>query len=374
MSNFGLSIPAIRGMQGGRVFYVTNLPNAFLANMLSKAQPAVESSQRALDPKHAAAIADYIKENQKEYVMGALTYAMDRDGRFISLDSDSSDGFSIGKLQVPLDAVFNSLDGQHRREAIISTAAEYPGINQDSTAVLIYVEPDLIAKKQMFSDMNSTPKKVSNSLNVAFNNRDPFARVAKEIVRKHELLIGKVEEQAPRVKPESDMFFSLSSIQDTMKKLFVGSAGRVKDLASFDDKKIAERGTDFFNILRKARSEYGAAAKSHEDLVRLRTETILFSSTTLRAVAGAVYKAAQYYEVSDLKSIESKLVQKLSVIDFTVHSPLFIESGFIAEGSSTPSARNQEVISATNAIYEQLKDGTGKESDAESRKNRRIIK
>ena len=371
MSNFGLSIPAIRGMQGGRVFYVTNLPNAFLANMLSKAQPAVESSQRAIDPRHVEAISDYIKENQREYVMGALTYAMDRDGKFISLEDNSGDGFAVGKLQIPLDAVFNSLDGQHRREAIISTANDYPDINQDSTAVLIYVEPDLTAKKQMFSDMNSTPKKVSNSLNIAFNNRDPFARAAKSIVRNHSMLIGKVEELAPRVKPESDKFFSLSSIQDTLKKLFVGSAGRVKDLASFDDDAIEERGKEFFDILKKSRSEYAVAANSRDSLVTFRTETILFSSTTLRAIAGAVYKAMQYYEVSNLKSIEAILTQKLSVIDFTVHSRLFIESGFISEGSSTPSARNQEVISATKAIYEHLQDGTGRETDSQIRRNLR---
>ena len=43
------------------------------------------------------------------------------------------------------------------------------------------------------------------------------------------------------------------------------------------------------------------------------------------------------------------------------NSKLFIESGFISAGSPTPSARNQEVISATNAIYNSLKDGTGEE-------------
>jgi hypothetical protein len=36
-------------------------------------------------------------------------------------------------------------------------------------------------------------------------------------------------------------------------------------------------------------------------------------------------------------------------------------SGFIARGSSTPSARNQEIVAAIRAVTEKMKDGTGEE-------------
>jgi hypothetical protein len=78
-------------------------------------------------------------------------------------------------------------------------------------------------------------------------------------------------------------------------------------------------------------------------------------------LAGAVYKATVYYRNQDVYKVHDKLVNGISKIDFTVNSELFITANFIAKGSSTPSARNQEVIMATNAIYKSLQDGSGEE-------------
>jgi hypothetical protein len=51
--NFGINVPAIRGKQGKRTFYVTNLPNEFLRNIFKDVKPAAEQSQRPLDPRHS---------------------------------------------------------------------------------------------------------------------------------------------------------------------------------------------------------------------------------------------------------------------------------------------------------------------------------
>ena len=170
-----------------------------------------------------------------------------------------------------------------------------------------------------------------------------------------------MEQLAPRVKADSSDFFSLSSIQDTLKKLYVGTGGRVKDSSSMTDEDIVERGSDFFDVLLKARPEYSEAQRSQSALLKYRTSTILFSSTTLRALAGAVYKATLYYGEQSGRTIQDKLVTAISKVDFTVNSKLFINAGFISAGSPTPSARNQEVIAATNAIYKSLQDGSGEE-------------
>lgn len=359
MNDFGVKLPAIRGKQGGRTFYVTNLPNQVFETFLKGVESAVERTQRPLDPRHADQIAEYLKANPNEYVVGALTFAVDREVPFTAMGDNSFGGFDLGTISLSLNTKFHSLDGQHRREAIMQVQRENEKIAGDSTAVIFYVEPDLHRKRQMFSDMNSTSKKVSKSLNISFDNRDPFARAAKEIIGMHPLLKGRVEQLAPRVKGDSTDFFSLSSIQDALKKLFVGTGGRVKDPTSITDQQILERGMDFFSILLKARGEYSEAQKSKAVLDRYRATTILFSSTTLRALAGAVYKASLYYSGQKPIQIHDKLVERIHKLDFTVNSDLFVKSGFISAGSATPSARNQEVIAATNAIYEFLKDGTG---------------
>lgn len=363
MNNFGpgITLPAIKGKQGGRTFYVTNLPNAVFESFLKGVESAVEQTQRPLDLRHADQIAEYIKSNPNEYVIGALTFAVDREVPFTKMGEQDFGGFDLGTISLSLSTKFHSLDGQHRREAIMQVQREMQEVGSDSTAVIFYVEPDLSKKRQMFSDMNSTSKKVSKSLNVSFDNRDPFARAAKLLITQHTMLIDRVEQLAPRVKADSQDFFSLSSIQDALKKLFVGTGGRVKDASTISDEQIVSRGSDFFTILEKARPEFEDAKKSKSNLLKYRTSTILFSSTTLRAVAGAVYKANVYYEGQDKTIVKAKIIGALAQIDFTVNSKLFLKAGFITPDNGTPSARNQEVISATNAIYNALKDGTGTE-------------
>jgi DGQHR domain-containing protein len=295
---------------------------------------------------------------------------MDLDGDFSPLNSSDGSNFTLGELRIPLNANFSSLDGQHRRQALINLLDHNEELKQETTAVLIYVEPDTMKKRQMFSDMNSTPKKVSKSMNVAFDNRDPFARGAKILIRKHPLLIDRIEELAPRVKSDSKYFYSLSSIQDTLKKLFVGSAGRVSDPQKYTEEIVVQRGVDFFNLLQDSRTEFNEASISVENLIAIRKNSILFSSTTLRALAGATYKSLNYYSSERILNINKHLKPALMEIDFSPNSRLFIKAGFIQRGSVTPSARNQEIMAATNAIFELMKDGSVSEEVKPRRSNK----
>ena len=365
MQGYGtIPLPAIRGKQGGRTFYVSNLPNLLVRNFLRDVQSAVdisERSQRPLDPKHADDITNYLKSNVNEYVVGALTFAMKTEGEFTPLPNQSSDGYELGTLQFNLVQEFHSLDGQHRRQAIIKAMEEVDSIRDDSTAVIFYVEPELKRRQQMFSDMNSTPRKVSKSLNIAYNNRDPFARAAKQLAEDHPLLKGKIEKLQPRVKSDSSVFYSLSSIQDAVKRVVTGSISKGVVIEDLTDNEIQRRGGEFFDLLLKSRNEFTAAANDPKVLQKFREDTILFSSTTLRVLAGAVGRANQYYKAQTPTAIHDKLVNALAKIDFGVNSDLFIKSGFIARGSSTPSARNQEIVAAIRAVTEKMKDGTGEE-------------
>jgi DNA sulfur modification protein DndB len=365
MKGYGtIPLPAIRGKQGGRTFYVSNLPNLLVRNFLRDVQSAVdisERSQRPLDQKHADDIAHYLKSNVKEYVVGALTFAMKTEGDFTPLPNQNSDGYELGTLQFNLVQEFHSLDGQHRRQAIIRAMEEVESIRDDSTAVIFYVEPDLKRRQQMFSDMNSTPRKVSKSLNIAYNNRDPFARAAKFLADNHPLLSGKVEKLQPRVKADSTDFFSLSSIQDAIKRVVTGSIPKGVVVEDLSDAEIQRKGGEFFDLLLKSRSEFTIASNDPKALQQFREETILFSSTTLRVLAGAVGRANQYYKNQKPAEVHGKLVLALRDIDFSTKSELFVKAGFIAPGSSTPSARNQEIVAAIRAVTEKLKDGTGEE-------------
>lgn len=344
----GLNMAAIRGNQGERTMYQVLVENAVLNNFFTvNMDPPTERSQRQLDPKHAAAIARYIVDNPDEYVLGTVTYAVDTECPFEPSEIDDR----LGVLTIPFGTNLRSIDGQHRRQGLNEAIAEDPGFSKDHTSVLIYVEPDIEKRRQMFSDMNATPKIVAKSLNVAFDSRDPFARVARELAESHPLLAGHVDNASRQVASTSQLWYTIGAVHDALKRLERGPGGRVRNAAQYDEDAIRKIGTDFFDLLNEARDEY-ARVRAGEDIVNLRSKTILFSSTTLRAIAGAVHDALGA-EASPTKS--TAYVKQLRAVDFSPSYEAWRETGFVTPGRATPNARNQEVIAATKAIAKMLR-------------------
>src|SRR4051812_47463035 len=77
----GVHLPALRGKQGDREMYLLLVKNTMLLrNFSAESEPLAapdQRSQRQLDPKHAKDIVIYITENMHDYVLGAVTYAVD---------------------------------------------------------------------------------------------------------------------------------------------------------------------------------------------------------------------------------------------------------------------------------------------------------
>lgn len=343
MSTIGLTIPATRGKQGERRFYVVTVPNSVLNNFFTiNMDPPEEKSQRQLDPKHAHDIRDYILESPSEYVLPTLVYAVDQDCPF----RESKESGDVGLLTIPFGTNLRSLDGQHRRQGLNEAIAENHVIAEDYTSVLIYVEPDVEKRRQMFSDMNATPKVVSKALNVYFDRRSPFARAAQSLSERHPLLAGNVDMQAARISSGSDKWFSLGTIFDVLKRLQVGPNGRVRLEHRFLEEGIYDLGARFFNLLGDARDEFAQVASGQTDLTILRQKNILFSGTTLRALAGAVYVLIEHDGDSDL----TRYATGLRSVDFRPQAEIWRRAGFVSPGRTTPNARNQEVLAAARAL------------------------
>lgn len=339
----GLQLAALRGRQGDRTVYQAMVPNSVLNNFFTvNMDPPAEKSQRSLSAPHAKDIAEYILANPDEYVLGTLTYAVDQECHFAPSDLHQA----MGVLTIPFGTNLRSLDGQHRRAGLNDAIAEDPALGDEHTAVLIYVEPDVTRRRQMFSDMNATPKVVAKAVNVAFDSRDPFARAAQRIVECHPLLDGVVDLEASRVAPSSAKWFTLGSIHDALKRLQVGPSGRVRVPQQYQEDAIIGRGSDFFTLLGDARPEF-AQVRAGLDISVVRSKSIIFSSTTLRALAGAVHQvmsgSAGPVEMADL-------VGGLAKIDFAPSAPMWVDAGFVSPGKTTPNARAQEVLAATKAI------------------------
>lgn len=348
MSSFGLSVPALRGHQGDRLYYQCMVPNSVLNNFFPvNMEPEADRSQRTIDPKHSQEIAEYVVDNAESYLLGAITYAMDKVGDFKSSEIDEN----LGTLTIPMDANMRSLDGQHRRQGLKLAIDQDDNIAQDTTSILIYVEPDLMKRRQMFSDMNATPKVVAKALNVSFDTRDPFALAAVKLAEEHPLLQGHVEMQAARVRAASTDYFSLAGVYDSVKRIQLGIVLPRGRQPKYDPAAIYELGSQFFDLLSESRPEFARASKlSVSEMKEMRDETILFSTTTLRAIAGAIYLA-----MNDEK-VDSPLhfVAGLASIDFSPRAELFKHAGFVSPGKTTPNARNQEVMAATLALRQAI--------------------
>jgi DGQHR domain-containing protein len=345
----GMQIAALRGKQGTRTLYQVMVQNAVLNNFFTiNMDPPSESSQRQLEPKHATDISEYMVENPEEYVLGALIYAVDQECIF----TPSSISPDLGVLTIPFGTNMRCLDGQHRRKGLNEAIAKDEAFSRDYTAVLIYVEPEVQKRRQMFSDMNATPRVVAKALNVKFDSRDPFARAAQTLVATHPLLIDTTETEAARVKNGTNKWYSLGAIFDGLKRLQVGAGGRVRVSSSFAEEAIAARGHEFFDLLESSRPEFTSLRSGISSDV-MRSKSILLSSTTLRALAGAIYIRL---EADGVTTPLSTYRNKLSEIDFAPTAAIWTSIGFVSPGKSTPNARNQEVIAASRAIAEALKN------------------
>src|SRR5262249_47679582 len=156
--------------------------------------------------------------------------------------------------------------------------------SDDFTSVLIYVEPDVERRRQMFSDMNATPKVVAKALNVYFDSRSPFARAAQAIAAEHPLLAGNVEMQGARVPAGSAKYYTLGAVFDTLKRLQVGPNGRVRKEQQYSEDAILKRGDGFFSMIEESRTEFEEVRSGRADITVLRNKSILFSGTTLRVL------------------------------------------------------------------------------------------
>jgi len=346
-ANIGVTIPALRGMQGSRVMYLALPSNAVVNNFIPPdMEPTPERSQRAFDPNHARRIGEYMVTNPEEYVLGAMTYAIDREGTFDPVEP----GAPIGMLTIPLEARMRSIDGQHRRHGLKSALDVMDELGEEHSAILFYVEQDVEKRRQMFSDMNWTPRPVSKSVNVGFNSRDPFSRSVQHLVESHPLLMGRAEAERASVPKGSTKLFTLGILHDVLKRLVIGPERRITAGKKVEDKEIIEAGEDFFTFLMESRDEFQQVQSDPEVTEEVRKTTILLNGTTLRMIAGTIFFATvdRGYNLDDLK-------EPLGEVDFSPSAAIWqTETGFVPAGKTTPNSRLQEVRAATQALLDRI--------------------
>lgn len=169
-SSFNYRFPASKFTQGGKVQYMATLPYKVLMNIFTSEHQsnAMKRSQRLLDKKHASDIANYIcsaiNRNQP-YILPTIVASVDGECFF----EPNAEHSGLGMLNIPMDSLISTFDGQHRIAGIID-AIKRMNI-QDSISILFVPNADIKLRQQFFSDINSNATKPSKSLCLAYDKK-----------------------------------------------------------------------------------------------------------------------------------------------------------------------------------------------------------
>lgn len=222
---FEYRFPAIRGIQAGREFYVSQCPVRLIPRLFTfddSEVPVEIRAQRTLNRARLPEISSYILDNRDSYVFSAITASIDSEVRFEPVDEDPGDG-RIGVLHVPMSARFVINDGQHRRGALEQALAEDPSLGDDTIAVVFFLDVGLERCQQMFADLNRYAVKPSASIGVLYDHRDPLSSITRGVVGRIELLRDLVELEKTTLPVKSRKLFTLSALFTANKALLAGA-------------------------------------------------------------------------------------------------------------------------------------------------------
>lgn len=277
---FEYSFTALRGVQGGREYYVAMcplklLPKIFLFNEEELA-PEIRA-QRILNKARVPEMARYIIDNPRDYVFSSLTASIDGEVTF----EPSGEQRNLGKLIVPMMARFIINDGQHRRAAIEEALKEKPEIGDETMSVVFFIDLGLKRSQQMFSDLNRHAVRPTRSLGILYDHRDALSLLARQLAADVSIFKGLVEMEKTTISNRSRKLFTLSSIYQATRRLLRKSAGATVAPAE------GALAREFWEEVGKHIPDWQAAQSRKVAAAELRRDTIHAHGIALQALAVA---------------------------------------------------------------------------------------
>lgn len=277
---FQYSFTALRGLQGGREYYVAMcplklLPKIFLFNEEELA-PEIRA-QRILNKARVPEIARYIVENQSDYVFSSLTASIDGEVHFEAAETLPH----VGRLSVPMSAKFIINDGQHRRAAVEEALKERPDLGDETISVVFFVDRGLQRSQQMFADLNRHAVRPTRSIGILYDHRDGLSLLARKLAAEVTVFRGLVEMEKTTISNRSRKLFTLSSIYQATRRFFRKPSGAPVSEAE------ASLAAEFWNEVGKHMPDWQAAGARTISAAELRRDTIHAHGIALQALAVA---------------------------------------------------------------------------------------
>lgn len=276
-NNFYYSFPAIMGKQAGRDFFVIMCPLSILSKLFifnEEELPPEHRAQRILNKTRIPEMATYIVNNPKDYVFSSVTASVDGEFEFEPLNKDFDE--KIGTLKVSMDSRLLINDGQHRRAAIEEALKSNPDLSDETISVVLFVDEGLKRSQQIFADLNKHAVNVSKSIGILYDSRDPIAMISKSLLEVNNILQTFTDKENPSLSKFSPKMFTLSSINETNKKLL--------SKLNIDDNEKIKLVTEFWGILSKSMIEWNSVFNKELSAKLFRDSYVSASGVVLEAL------------------------------------------------------------------------------------------
>ncbi len=393
---------AHRFLQGEREVFSFALDLAKLDGLLPQRvdEDLIKDANRRLTLSHAKQITEYLR-TQTNWVLGAILLGIDPSFvEFIPFKDEREEDTSTGLLRILQNhmVTLKLFDGQHRRRAVHDVLAalreeeahykslltsgkdthselekvekQLAGIEcrrkaleAHSIPIVLYAERNTQALRQMFADA-AKAKPIEAITKARFDERDPFNRAAKDVSLQSELFQGRIDMERSTIARTSPNLLSFNQLAAILKTLMFGYYGRVSRLRlkefENDIEPVIKRGLDW------ADEFLPSSCRQYEDLLfgsdrddtlipLIRKDSFAFNATIFRVLA-----ACYHGWITETGPNTDQLAQFLKSQSFknTVKRSLFVKSGLVLPGATSPIGRRQEVSKAISYILAQAKNHT----------------
>lgn len=298
-NNFFYTFPAIKGKQATRDYFIIMCPLNILSKLFifnEDELPPEHRAQRILNKARIPEMATYIVNNPKDYVFSSLTASIDGDFEFSAINAEFDD--KIGNLKVSMDSRLLINDGQHRRAAIEEAIKAVPELEDETISIVLFIDEGLKRSQQIFADLNKHAVNVSKSIGILYDSRDPIAMITKSLLEENNYLKHFTDKENPSLSKFSPKLFTLSSINETNKKLL--------NKLNTNDPKVINFVKEFWDVLCENIKEWQFVFNKETSAAHFRTDYISSNGVVLEAlglVGNHLYKNNPY----DWKKILSNI-------------------------------------------------------------------
>ena len=214
MPDFEIHLPAIRGVQAGRPFFLALCPVKYIPRLIplqpdqaSRVSPLVRQPDRSRSQE----ICRYLTGNPESYILPAITCLVEGTLHFDQVGGQGHPS-GLGTLRVPLESHILILDGMNRRAGIEMALRQSPELGEEEISVLFYVHTEPGRAEQMLSDIRRNGSRSARSQGILCDLRDETARITRELIGRVDVFTDMTETVRSTISNRSLKLFTFSAI------------------------------------------------------------------------------------------------------------------------------------------------------------------